>query len=59
MKNYELGEPDTMLLCPKCKKAILFERVPRSILIKGLLFFLPLRRYKCYGCNKKPYIFYK
>ena len=42
--------------CPYCHSGPLHERVPRSWIVKNLLFFLPLKRYKCYRCGKKPYI---
>ncbi len=43
-------------ICPKCKKGHLDERVPRGTLVKTLLFWLPVRRYRCYNCYKKTYI---
>lgn len=42
--------------CPLCKNGLLYERVPRPFFIKFFLFFLPIKRYKCYSCGKKPYI---
>ncbi|WP_089786585.1 hypothetical protein [Chitinophaga sp. YR573] len=47
------------ILCPKCKQANLEDRVPRGMFIKKLLWFLPLRRYICYRCCRKSYIWYK
>jgi hypothetical protein len=41
--------------CWKCKST-LDRRVPRSTLVKVFLFWLPLRRYFCYGCMKKRYV---
>jgi len=42
--------------CPKCKTGTLYERVPRAWWVKAFLFFLPLKRYKCYKCGRKPYL---
>jgi hypothetical protein len=42
--------------CPKCKEAQLSERVKRSLWVKILLFWLPIKRYKCNKCGKKSYI---
>lgn len=43
-------------ICPKCKKGSLTERVRRPILVKILLGWLPLKRYRCYQCYKKTYV---
>lgn len=53
-----LNQPkdNTILICPKCKDGKLQERVPRSKFVKTFLFFIPLKRYKCYKCYKKPYV---
>lgn len=40
--------------CPKCKTEM-DTRVSRGFLVKSLLFFLPIKRYKCYGCGRKRY----
>lgn len=42
-------------VCPRCKVE-LDGRVPRGFLVKHLLFFLPLKRYICYRCQRKRYI---
>jgi ribosomal protein L37AE/L43A len=42
-------------VCPKCKSE-LDNRVPRSFFVKNLLFFLPLKRYMCYKCQRKRYV---
>ncbi|MDN5287567.1 MAG: hypothetical protein JWR38_3841 [Mucilaginibacter sp.] len=44
-------------LCPRCKTE-LDNRVPRGFFVKNMLFFLPLKRYLCYKCQRKRYIFY-
>ncbi len=43
--------------CPFCRRGQLTDRVPRAFLVKTILFFLPLKRYKCYNCGRKPYVF--
>jgi hypothetical protein len=45
--------------CPKCKLGILEDRVPRSYFVKKVLWFLPLKRYICYRCFRKSYIWYR
>lgn len=50
------GDPNAGRRCPRCKKGRLYDRVPRAYFVKIFLFFLPLRRYKCYYCGKRPYI---
>lgn len=42
--------------CPKCRAGMLYERVPRAWWVKTFLFFLQLKRYKCYKCGRKPYV---
>lgn len=42
--------------CKKCDTGILEDRVKRPLLIKTLLFWLPVKRYKCDYCNKKSYL---
>jgi hypothetical protein len=42
-------------LCPKCKTE-LDNRVPRGFFVKHLLFFLPMKRYICYKCQRKRYV---
>jgi hypothetical protein len=42
-------------LCPKCKTQ-LDDRVPRGFFVKNLFFFIPLKRYICYRCQRKRYI---
>jgi len=41
--------------CPRCKIE-LDSRVPRGFLIRNLLFFLPVKRYICYRCQRKRYV---
>jgi hypothetical protein len=40
-------------LCPcgKANRSVL-ERVPRGRLVKTVLFWLPVKKYKCYRCTK-------
>jgi len=46
-----------MQICPRCKKGYLSKRAKRSLLIKVLLFWLPIKRYKCSYCAEKVYVF--
>jgi len=32
------------------------DRVPRGWFVKSFLFFLPLKRYRCYTCRTKRYV---
>jgi len=41
--------------CPRCKEET-NSRVHRSFFVKNFLFWLPLRRYACYKCKRKFYI---
>jgi hypothetical protein len=45
--------------CPKCRKGLLDERVPRAALVKTFLGFLPLKRYLCRKCMRKTYVLNK
>jgi ribosomal protein L37AE/L43A len=52
----DLGTDQKKLpVCPKCKDE-LDNRVPRGFFVKHFLFFLPLKRYVCYRCQRKRYI---
>jgi transposase-like protein len=42
--------------CPKCKTGHLEERVRRPVIVKTLLFWLPIKRYRCFDCDRKSYI---
>jgi transposase-like protein len=44
-------------LCPRCR-AELEDRVPRGFFARHVLFFLPIKRYICYRCHRKRYVFY-
>ncbi len=48
--------PKKLPICPKCKIE-LDNRVPRGFFVKHLLFFLPTKRYICYRCQRKRYVF--
>lgn len=41
-------------ICRKCK-APLDTHIHRSFFVKYILFFLPVKRYICYGCRRKTY----
>lgn len=43
--------------CPKCGEGSLHTRVRKHHLLKMLLFWLPIKRYKCDMCYEKSYIF--
>jgi hypothetical protein len=43
-------------LCVKCKTP-LDGRVPRGSFVKKFLFWLPIKRYVCFTCNRKRYVF--
>jgi len=42
-------------VCPKCKGE-LDTRVSRGLFVKTLLFWLPVKRYICYKCRRKKYV---
>jgi len=46
---------DPICPCGKGKRADL-ERISRGMLVKTLLFWLPLKRYKCMKCRRKRLI---
>lgn len=54
-ENKTKGAVKSVPVCWKCKSALDY-RVPRGMLVKMFLFWMPLRRYFCYGCAKKRYI---
>lgn len=39
--------------CPHCGSVLDSERTTRPLLVKNLLFFLPLKAYKCMKCRKE------
>jgi hypothetical protein len=43
-------------LCEHCKQEM--DRIKRPALIKLITLGLPFKRYKCYCCNSKSYVFY-
>jgi hypothetical protein len=43
--------------CKKCHRGVLEIRVKRAFLVRVILFWLPIKRYKCNFCNKKTYLF--
>jgi len=42
-------QEDVRVFCPKCNKYSI-ERIRRSSFIKTVLFWLPLKHYKCFNC---------
>lgn len=62
-QNQEDALPQNMMSrkahrCPRCKSP-LEERVPRGFFVKYFLGVLPLRRYICYRCFRKPYVWHR
>jgi len=55
INQHEKTEVKKTAVCPKCKSE-LDNRVPRGFFVKKVLFFLPLKRYMCYKCQRKRYI---
>jgi len=46
-----------MPLCPKCEVELGY-RVRRGFIFKNLLSWLPLKRYYCYKCKQKHYLWH-
>lgn len=44
-----------MCPCGKVQK-ISMDRIPRSLMMKVFFFWLPVKRYKCYGCMSIKWI---
>jgi hypothetical protein len=42
-------------ICPKCKVAFGY-RVSRGFLFKNVLRWIPVKRYYCYKCKRKHYV---
>ena len=42
--------------CKKCNRGKLSERTKRGFWVKTILFWLPIKRYRCDYCNKKSYV---
>lgn len=55
INEQEKTELKKVPVCPRCKSE-LDNRVPRGFLVKKFLFFLPLKRYICYKCQRKRYV---
>lgn len=52
------NRPRLTRLCSDCKSP-LQQRVPRSYMVKKLLFWLPIKRYRCGKCFKSVYVISK
>lgn len=52
----ELTLVKTRLSCPKCKNFETY-RVPRGFIFKTLMPWISVKRYKCYKCFNKFYVF--
>jgi hypothetical protein len=44
--------------CRRCAKPLDY-RIPRQQIVKTILFWVPLKRYKCTSCEKKQYVVVK
>ncbi|WP_345331786.1 hypothetical protein [Mucilaginibacter defluvii] len=44
------------LFCPHCHNKLSGERVHRGFFVRNFLFWLPIKRYMCYKCSKKLYL---
>ncbi len=53
--KYARGSHKKQYTCPYCGEA-LTSRARRGFLVKALLFWLPLKRFVCYQCKCKPYL---
>jgi transposase-like protein len=42
--------------CPSCNNTSC-DRIPRGKIVKVLFFWLAIKRYKCYSCWRKFYVF--
>jgi hypothetical protein len=58
--NISPQNPETELSCP-CGKASRsqLERIPRGVLVKAFLFWLPVKRYRCLKCKKSKLVLKK
>jgi len=54
---WKLNLMETKRKCPKCKTGYLEYRTKRGFFIKLLLFWLPIKRYRCNICWKKSHVF--
>jgi hypothetical protein len=48
---------ETKRKCPKCKTGYLEYRTKRSVFVKLVFFWLPIKRYRCSICWKKSHVF--
>jgi len=53
----KLNIVETKRKCPKCKTGYLKYRTKRGFFVKLLLFWLPVKRYRCNICWKKSHVF--
>jgi hypothetical protein len=50
-----MAEKNT-IRCLECRNGTSMHRTKRALAVKILLFWLPIKRYKCTKCSKKTYI---
>ncbi|RVT99835.1 hypothetical protein EOD41_15455 [Mucilaginibacter limnophilus] len=48
-------EAKKSVVCPSCKGNML-SRIPRGFIVKTFLFWLPIKKYMCYKCQRKTYL---
>ena len=51
-----LKKPKAYKQCPKCKQFELDTRLPRGFIAKHVLFWKPLKKYRCGNCNAEVYV---
>ena len=58
--NQLISDADLSKLCP-CGRGDSsdFERIPRTTFMKTILFWSPIRHYRCYACMRKRWIIMK
>jgi len=52
--NTPVKKEKKLHICRKCKSP-LDTHIHRGFFVKHFLFFLPLKRFICYGCKRKTY----
>ncbi len=57
LNNPKNNEAANFPSCRKCNTKL--DRIPRGLIVKGVLFWLPVKRYICFKCNKKMHLWGK
>ncbi len=50
--------PRKKFMCPHCEVKLEY-RIPRGLLVKLFLFWWPVRRFQCFKCMRKIYVWGK